>query len=740
MNAISIDAKRLKQYLLIALAYLAIALIFFWPIAVNAVSAVPGAGGDIFQSMWELWWVPYSMFTLHTTPYFTSYIFYPVGTNLATQTLAPIAGIVSIIFQPVSLAFAYNMIFLLGFALAGLFTYMLAFHVTRHRAASFIAGAIYAFSPIHTIQAFGHLQFTNTGFLPLFVLLFLLSIEDKKHTYAIGAGIAFVLLTFMGDIEQGLMALLIAFFIIVYMLAVKDQRHKVLSAKALIAIGEVAVVAFVLGLPFIYGIITHLGPGVLASVNAQATTLYNELYSPDLLSFFVPSQFNGLFSSVSKGFAAVAAPAPAERTTYIGYSVILLALVGLVHEYKEKFKGTGVYLVLLVLFGLLSIGPYLQINGTVTFVPGLYQVYHAVPLFNVLREPGRFDIPLELFIAIFAAIGLVELENKYSASNAKRYIPIIFFALLVLEYNSWPTSTAMLNGMYTLNTTIPKAYYEVGSLAGNYSMLVLPAIPNYTNAQPELYPGLALYYQTAFKKPLVGGYATRTNTTQSFLLINVPLVTSAYYLQTGQGLVYGSPLQVNYTDSTSFFLGAYNVGFVSVIRQAYNSTELQQLVSYLASFLGYPVYQSNSTIIFSTSNITSSAGTKMIEYTPVLFNSPNSVWQPGWVLCGSSSLCNNEYLNTWFGANPAYINIYTPNYTKLNVSMRALAPFGTKTEYVYLNNQLVDELNLTPALQNFSINTALSPGVNYLVFYSTSSNQSSYTNIGIDNITFKERP
>lgn len=738
MHSISIDKGKLKEYGLVALAFLVISLVLFWPIAAGIASAVPGTGGDIYQSMWELWWVPYSMFTLHTTPYFTNLIFYPVGANLATQTLAPIAGLVSAVLQPVSLAFAYNIIFLIGFVLAGLFTYLLVFHITKHRAASFIAGFIYAFSPMHTIQAFGHLQFTNIEFVPLFLLLFMLTLEEKKHIYAIGAGIAFVLLTFMGDIEQGLMALMIAAFILAYLLIVKSERHRVLDKQFLTRLAEIVIVAFVIGSPFIVGVLSHLNSSALSAVNAQATMQYNELYSPDLLSFLVPSRFNGLLSFISSGFSNIFVPAPAERTTYIGYSVLLLAIVGLLHEYKSRFKTTAVYLVPLVLFGLLSIGPYLQINLNVTLVPGIYQIYHQIPLFNVLREPGRFDIPFELFLAIFAALGLVKLEEKYASSNFKRYLPLIFFVLLIIEYNSWPINQQTLNGMYTLNTTIPKAYYELGTLTSNFTVMVLPALPNYTSTQPELYPGLALYYQTAFKKPLVGGYATRSNTTQSFSLINVPVVSSAYYLQQGEGLVYGSPLQVNYTDTTSFFLGAYNVGFVSVIRQAYNETELQQITSYLANFLGYPVYQSNDTIMFSTSMIANTSGTVMTAYTPVLLNTPNSVWQPGWLLCGSSSLCSNDYLNAWFGANPAYFNIYTPNYTKVNVSLQALAPFGIKQEYVYLNNQLLATLNLTPSFQNFSIRTGLNPGINYLVFLSQSSNQSVYSNIGVANVTLKK--
>ncbi|MDE1873788.1 MAG: hypothetical protein KGI04_01560 [Candidatus Micrarchaeota archaeon] len=741
MFSLGVDRKALKQYALIALAYLVVALVFFWPILPNLASSVPGAGGDIFQSMWELWWVPYSMFTLHSTPYFTSYVFYPVGASLATQTLAPLAGILSAPFQAVSLAFAYNILFLLGFALAGLFTYMLAFHVTKHRAASFVAGFIFAFSPIHTIQAFGHLQYTNIEFIPLFLLLFMLTIEHKRHTYAIGAAVAFVLLAFMGDIEQGLIALLMAFFVLVYMLAAKGHRQKVLDKRYLMMLGETVVVALVLASPFILGILSQLSPGALAAANAQATQQYNELYSPDLLSFLVPSAFNGLLSPLSSGFSALFAPAQAERTTYIGYSVILLALVGLLYEYKkDRFASTGVYLLGLVVFGMLSVGPYLQINGNVTPVPGLYLLYHQIPLFNVLREPGRFDIAFELFIAIFAAVGLVELEKKYSGQNIARYLPAIFMVLLVVEYNSWPVSQSALTNMYTLNATIPKAYYEIGALRSNFSVLVLPAIANYSGSQPELYPGMALYYQTAFKKPLVGGYTTRSNTTQAFSLINVPLIASAYYLESGQGLVYGSPIQENYTNATAFFMGAYNVGFIAVIRQAYSQTEQEGIASYLANYFGTPVYQSNDTLVFPTTNIVNISGTSLVAFSPTLLNNPNSIWQPGWLLCGTSPLCSHDYLNAWFGINPAYISIYSPNYTKVAVAMRALAPFSPGPEYVYLNNQLVTTLNLTNSFQNFTIDAGLSPGINYLVLASHSpSNQSAYSNIGVANVTVIRR-
>ncbi len=740
--------REVDHYFLVAIAYLLIALWMFWPIVPRISSAVPGTGGDVFQSMWDLWWVPYATFTLRTSPYFTKYIFYPVGANLATQTLAPIAGFVSWIFQLKSLPLAFNFIFLLGFVLSGLFAFMLAERFAKNRHAAFIGGFIYAFSPIHIAQAFGHVQFTNIEFIPLFLLMLLKMAEDegRKTKYAIVAGISFTLLTFMGDIQQGLMAILLAVSVLGYMLIDKTRRHKILNMRFAVLLGETAVVALVSGSPFIWGILTHLTPGVLSTVNAQAGLQNNLLYSPDLLSFFIPSSMNGPLSPISRGAAAIDAPASAERTTYIGYTVIFLVAFALAKEHREGFRNIMVVLVPLVLFLLLSLGPYLQINGNLTGVPGPYLIYRAIPFFNVLREPGRFDIVVELMLGILAAIGVEKLERQYSHLEIKRYIPLIVIVLLVIEYNAWPTSAKMLNSFYTLNATIPTPYYEIGRLPGNFTMLVLPALPNYSSTAPALYPGLALYYQTAFKKPLVGGYTTRFNTTQVYSLMNMPLVDSAYYLQTGQGLVYASPVKVNYTNVTKFLMAAYNVGFISIIRSAYNTSEIQQLASYLAVTLNCtargttcnPVV-SNSTIIFSTTNIADTAGSGVVAYTPILFGSPYSIWQPGWLVCQNNSYCTNDYLNTWFGINPAYISLYSPNYTKMTVSLRALAPFQVRSDYVYFDGRLVSVLNLTPKAQNFSFNIGLNPGINPLIFVSPNMSQNaSYTNIGIMNITFKK--
>ncbi|MGI0081248.1 MAG: hypothetical protein ACRECH_16700, partial [Nitrososphaerales archaeon] len=142
-------------------------------------------------------------------------LYYPVGANLITHTLSPLAGLLSFPFQFVNLTFAFNVILLLGFILSCFFGYMLVRHLTQEKYSAFVGGIIFGFSPMHLSQTFiGHLNWTSIEFVPLFVLLFLLMIEKKELKYIFGSAISFLLVLFFGDPEQGIMALIIAFFIL----------------------------------------------------------------------------------------------------------------------------------------------------------------------------------------------------------------------------------------------------------------------------------------------------------------------------------------------------------------------------------------------------------------------------------------------------------------------------------------------------------------------------------------------
>jgi hypothetical protein len=58
----------------------------------------------------------------------------------------------------------------------------------------------------------------------------------------------------------------------------------------------------------------------------------------------------------------------------------------------------------------------------------------------------------------------------------------------------------------------------------------------------------------------------------------------------------------NYSNVTLQMLSKYNVSIVGIMNGAYNSTERGVLFKYMSKLFGAPIYQSNSTTLFSTTN------------------------------------------------------------------------------------------------------------------------------------------
>ncbi len=679
-----------RKNVAIALVYLLIALAFFWPILEGKIL---GTGGDAYQSLWELWWVPYSIFSLHSSPYFSNYVFYPVGANLVTQTLAPIAGIISIPFQLFGLQVAEATILLISFALSGLFMYMLSLYLTKNKVASFLAGFIFAFAPIHVAHSLGQLNWMTVEFMPLFLLFFLKMLNERKQKFAVYAGISLVFLTFMGDIEQLLIMAVTAFFMIVYMLIRKEERKALLNTRSLLLLGEMLATFLILGSPAIIPIIHGLSSTTFKTANAQATTAYNELYSPDLLSYFTPSLNNGLLRSIPLSNARIYKGNPGETTTYAGYIVMAVAAYAVYVDYKkDRLRKTGMFVFVLFFVLWLSVGPYLWVDGSLTHIPGIFLVYHKIPLLYVMPAA---------------------------------------FAILLIEYFAMPVSNSMVAAEYS-SAHIPKAYIELGELPGKPSIAILPNILNTNNAQPNLYPGIAMYYQTVFKKPIIGGYTSRENATQLFSLTNVPLFVSAYYLELGQGLVYASPIIENYTNATKFLLAAYNVSFIGVVKQAYTMPELMNLTSYLYSVFGDPVYNSNTTIMFSTNKALANAANSTVAYAPIQVGGTATVWVPGWLLC-SYQACNSTVSKMWWGVRPAFIEIYAPKVENLKISFKAMSYPVPSSAYIYFDGAPAYVANLSLAPKNITFNVTAIGGINPLLFVSGSN----ATSIGIDNFTYK---
>lgn len=653
LNLSKIAARFLqKKYLASILLYTVISLLMFAPIVANITSAVPGGGGDAYLNLWGLWWVSHAIFVLHTSIWSSGLLFYPIGSNLVYQTMSPIGSLLVSAFEAVSVPFAYNLLFFFGFVLSGITMFILADYLTESAYAAFFAGLVFTFSSMHIALGVDHIDWIAIGWVPLALYFFLRLLREDENKYfnAAGLGITFVLIAFMGDLEQAVMASMLFILILLLYALYTGTRRMVFNKRLVYALALAVVIAFALGSWGFIPVIHTITSGGLGNANYLNDIEHNELWSYDLLSFFLPSYYNGFFNSIAtSSYYQIFAADSSERAAYIGYTVIILAVVALLKDFKKA----RLWLVIALVFGWLALGPYLQVDGQVTPLPGLYYAYHLLPGINVIREPDRFGLIFILAVAVLAAFGMKIVLDKVGKIDGTKLLSggllavVIISILFLIESNGYPL-TQSLRSQEITPASIPQFYTELANLSGNFSVLQLPILDNPASPEPGLYPGEATYFETANGHPIVGGDITRTNDSEELSLYNMPLIVEAQNLQTYGVFGYASPVSENYTAQTLLTLSAYSTAFVSVQKSAYSTAELNTFVSYLASVFGNPEYNDNSTIAFSTqAALENSLYRSFVSYPFV----------PDWEQINSSTPSGGR---AWSPVYPGVIDVYAP--------------------------------------------------------------------------------
>ncbi|MGC8568358.1 MAG: hypothetical protein ACP5RP_03350 [Candidatus Micrarchaeia archaeon] len=748
--------QEIKIYTLVSIIYLAVALLMFPNITLNSTTTVLGNGGDIYQSLWDLWWVKYAIFN-GMPLFYTKLLFWPIGSNLAYLTLTPLAGLVSIPFQAVSTAFAFNVLFFMSFALSGLTMFILVKYLTGNTYASFLSGFVFSFSTRHIAQSIAELPLMNIEWLPLAVYFFLKMVhsESNRSSYANAAalGITIIAIAFGSNIEYAVMILLALLTILVCYLVGKEKKE-LLKKQFLAAMAISIIVALVAGLWGIIPTVKALISGGSA-INQENSVLSNELFSNPVMSFFIPSVFNGIFLNSIKGIASKlyvfgGIDSYSERAGFIGYIVIALSALAV---YKN-FKNSKVWVVLAVLFAWISLGPYIQLFNTPSSIPGIYLIIKHIPILNILREPGRFEFIAILALSVLTGYGFMELEKIKSLkilkdSKNNRLLLLSLACIIYLIGNNGFMYGNMLS-LYTTKIHIPSPLYDIANVSGNFSVLYLPAFP-LPGALPALYMGKATFYTSITHKPLVGGYLSRINTTQWNLLFNLPIALQAQDLLATPNLTslnYPYPVNQNTTNQTIFTLYSYNTRFIIIDRSAYSPYMQSILYSYLEPVFGRPVI-TNSTIVFSIYKaIESHIFNSYVSYASVYSSNPN--WYPTAIINVSGTpqtfwtpFYNNSYMGyitTYAPCSNMATCLITNQSISTKMSFSALLNYSTGELRVIVKNAQIQneyDFNITSKLKNYNLTANFTSGEQanfvYFEFIPSQPNQV----IEINNITFR---
>jgi len=416
---------KLYFYLILPLlAGLAYALLALWAArdSLSNFSQYFLGAGELQGWLWRYWWAKslvYSAFLLKHDLLYTFYVIcsvshFPEAGNMTDLIFGywPLESLFGF-------ASGYNLKVILILVLNGLAGYLFLREISRSELAGFVAGAFFAFNPYVLSEiATGRVRQAIIFSIPLFLYYLLKNHQKPESSSALWAGfwlgVSAIIYWFYG------IFLLFSLGIFYLYLFISQERKK-LSPDFWVYLLMTLLLALVIAVPYTapYLEISRSGRKL------PETTFW--LTFPSLNEIAAPIGKVGV-APLSLSFKRFLDDSPSaeylfSRVPRYGFPLILslLALFPLYLLQKEKPKFWGFWLICLVFFYVLSLGPYLKFGyqgNMVTLGQGIgirlpYVVlFKYFPLFSRLFSPCRLISMVSICLAVLLAFNLKWLFGK----------------------------------------------------------------------------------------------------------------------------------------------------------------------------------------------------------------------------------------------------------------------------------------------------------------------------------------
>ncbi len=387
--------------------YAIIALSFFGTVG-SWTQSYFGQGEDPVQFVWFLHWWPFA-FAHGLNPFLSSYVWFPHGFDLAWVTSVPFASLLSL---PITLLsgpiLSFNLLSVMAPALSAWTAFLLARHLTRDWSASLVGGYLFGFSSYEFGQMLGHHNLDLTFLVPLAVLLCVRRVRGEMARWRFVAALAVVLLVELGlssEILATLCVLGAVTWAIVLACAPAVDRPNLLHLAIDIVLA--AVVVALLAAPFLFYLVK--GAGDVPPANNSVTAFF----SADPLNYIIPTGVTRFGRTVFAPLVSRFTGNVSEQGAYLGLPLIfLVALYFRDHITRPYVRAL---LIAMCVLAVLSLGPWLHIDGVRTHIPLPWLLAKRLPLIRSAM-PTRFTMYVALCSAVVVALYL-------AAPDAGRWRP-----------------------------------------------------------------------------------------------------------------------------------------------------------------------------------------------------------------------------------------------------------------------------------------------------------------------------
>jgi hypothetical protein len=220
--------RRFRRDCAAVLGYAVIAVAFSWPLVLHLSTHLTGPpDGDTGVYVWNQWVFRHEILVRRQLPFFTNSIFsmtpeanlslhnYTAFQNLLALPLLGVLGVVA----------TFNLIFLLMSVLTAYSTFLLARHVTGKFSESWLAGLMFAWSPLLVTRGMGHFSLVAAAPLAIFLLVLMKADGHERFRDAVALG-AVVAWAATCDAYYAIFCLLIgAVFLVVRVIAIHNSRQ-----------------------------------------------------------------------------------------------------------------------------------------------------------------------------------------------------------------------------------------------------------------------------------------------------------------------------------------------------------------------------------------------------------------------------------------------------------------------------------------------------------------------------------
>ncbi len=562
----------------------AMSIVWTWPLVLHFSDHIPGAGGDNYSFLWNLWWMRKALSAPELEFFQSRYLFSPFGIDLISHPHAAMQGYLSATaLGGMSIVASANLYVIVSVFLNAVCAYALAFDLVRRRQSALLAGVAFGGSPYVAAHLFGHFDLLTAWVVPLFALCLRRSLRTGSIAAALGCGLCAAVAAYAAYDY----VVYLSVFAVTYTLASwhvlglhrepRAQRQSLFTAR-LIIIALMALDLFLIAVivlsggdpnytnpllclwllafawlltkwrivfrferpapePFWRGaqalMITAAAFAFLTlPLIAQAfrLALSGRYVSQTYFWRSGPRGIDALAPLAGNPFHPLYGRAVSTFYEYLGLDRIeAVGWLGIV-PVVALLTGRGMWLdteearrwkVVLIVFAIWALGPFLTIGGLDTVLPLPQVLARFVPLVGIAWMPGR------AMVCVYLALGVLMALRVAGSALARPAIQWALIALLAIDYLHAPIPLTALDR--------PAVYEQLASINDNGAVIEVPfGIGDGLLMVRGSQERRLLYDATIHGHPVVGGYIDRMPPQVALAYDAMPVVGNLLRLSNGE--------------------------------------------------------------------------------------------------------------------------------------------------------------------------------------------------------------